>query len=681
MTRVRRLILLLAALLAPSALATAGAAAAPAGWLDPLDVEVDGGEASWHTGSGFYVRWHRVLGPSQPPFPTAIDYALQTADGTPVAPARRIAWNGDQIVPVSVPPIPGRYRVELWLEGEGTTGAHASAQLLFDDSRPSPPRVQAPPAWFGGGSEPVLRLEPPAAAEPPSGIAGYAVSVDRGGPSAPCEGAGHCPATAISPRGDGGADTVALGVLPEGAAVVRVASVSGAGVPSAKPAEVVVHVDRTGPEVRLGGVPRGWAGGPVEVHASAGDSASGMAAAGPNGPVTAIAVDGGGAAVSAGPAASATVVGSGLHRVSSYARDAAGNRGHGAAVVRIDEEPPRVAFARAQDPAEPERIRATVGDRLSGPDDRGSIAVRAAGSRLPFTPLSTAAAGGALSAVWDSDAFPPGSYEFRVTGYDRAGNATTTDRRDDGARMVLANPLKRRTRLLFGFGGRRLVWQRCARVGAGRRCHRQVTASYQSRPAERATNYGHGTLVSGRLTAATGEPLAGRAIHLVESFDAGATLPSRTTVVQTGANGGFSARLAPGPSRRVEAVFAGSPVLCRTSGRAVRLRVLAAVRLRASSARAKIGGAPVVFSGRVAGEGAANPATGRPVELQFRVPGRRWSEFRTVRTDARGRFRYAYAFADDDSRGVRFQFRAFAPAADSWPYEAASSRPVFVTGR
>ena len=52
-----------------------------------------------------------------------------------------------------------------------------------------------------------------------------------------------------------------------------------------------------------------------------------------------------------------------------------------------------------------------------------------------------------------------------------------------------------------------------------------------------------------------------------------------------------------------------------------------------------------------------------------------------MQTDAHGHFRYPYAFSDDDSRGVRFQFRAFAPAQAGWPYEPAASRPVAVTGR
>jgi hypothetical protein len=68
------------------------------------------------------------------------------------------------------------------------------------------------------------------------------------------------------------------------------------------------------------------------------------------------------------------------------------------------------------------------------------------------------------------------------------------------------------------------------------------------------------------------------------------------------------------------------------------------------------------------------------VQLQFRAAGLPWTEFRTVQTNARGRFRYAYRFSDDDSRGVRFQFRAFVPTQGGWPYEPWGSRPVSVRG-
>jgi hypothetical protein len=113
----------------------------------------------------------------------------------------------------------------------------------------------------------------------------------------------------------------------------------------------------------------------------------------------------------------------------------------------------------------------------------------------------------------------------------------------------------------------------------------------------------------------------------------------------------------------------------------VHLGILAFVRLRASAATATVGGAPIVFHGSVDQTAAARGKKGLPVELQFRYPGADWSEFRTVEADAHGRFRYAYRFSDDDSRGVRFQFRAYVGQKEGWPYEPAFSRPVVVTGR
>ena len=53
-----------------------------------------------------------------------------------------------------------------------------------------------------------------------------------------------------------------------------------------------------------------------------------------------------------------------------------------------------------------------------------------------------------------------------------------------------------------------------------------------------------------------------------------------------------------------------------------------------------------------------------------------WTEFRTVQSDAAGRFPYPYSFSDDDSAGVRFLFRAFVPATGGWPFAPATSRPL-----
>jgi uncharacterized Zn-binding protein involved in type VI secretion len=150
--------------------------------------------------------------------------------------------------------------------------------------------------------------------------------------------------------------------------------------------------------------------------------------------------------------------------------------------------------------------------------------------------------------------------------------------------------------------------------------------------------------------------------------------------VLTDESGRFSTRLAPGPSREVVAQFAGTRTASAAAGSPVTLSVSSRVSLAVSAARARIGGRPIVFSGRVGAAAGELPAGGASVTLQFRAAGLPWSTFRTVTTDRRGRFRYRYRFSDDDSRGVRFQFRAAVPTQSDWPYEPGSSGPVAVRG-
>jgi hypothetical protein len=528
--------------------------------------------------------------------------------------------------------------------------AAAAEEWVSDDVPPSPPVPEAPRRWLAGAEAAVLRIGHPAAPFPPSGIRGYAISLDRGGGSEPCAKA-VCTDAEIDLDGGIDDDTISLGTLPEGLHYVRVAAVSGAGVASA-PATAVFKVDATPPQVSLAGVPTGWSSGPVKLTARAEDPLSGMTPAGPPGPFTAIAIDGGAPILAAGDAAEAWVGGSGVHGVAFYARDAAGNAADGSpgawaprtALVRIDETPPKVAFAAAQDPADPERIEATVTDPLSGPSpSRGAIGVRRAGTRARFEQLPTRVEGNRLVARWGSDDYPEGKYEFLATGFDLAGNAGEGTDRARGGRMVLVNPLKAPVAL---------------------------TADLSS------------LHLTGRLRRLVGGALAGREVAITESFVAGADPARRTTVVHTRADGTFSLRLQQGPSREVTASFAGTRLLGRTTAPPTRLAAKTRAHLRASAATAKVGGRPVVFEGSVDTRGTELRAGAKlPVELQFRFRGAPWSEFRTVETNARGRFRYAYRFSDDDSRGVRFQFRAYVKGREGWPYEPSASRPVTVTGR
>ncbi len=668
------------------ALATslAGAAEPPS----ITNLHVAGGEASWHPVDNFQLGLDRPAG--QPPA-SAVHYLVKDHAGEVVVPAQRIAGDVPVIEQIRIRSGPGLYRAEVWLEGpQGETGPIATAGLRFDDVAPGPAHPVPPGAWIAAGSPAVVRIGHPAKPLPISGIRGYAISVDRGTERAPCAGATRCTIAETDLGGGIEDDTISVGPLPEGLSFARVVAVSGSGMRSTTVESTPLRVDATYPQVELRGAPTGWSAHPVRLTATASDALSGMAPAGPAGPYTAIAVDGRAPTMAAGDSTSATVIGDGAHRVAFYARDAAGNVADGEAgapppshtIVRIDETVPKVAFSRAQSPAEPERIEATVTDSLSGPDPvRGTIAIRGAGSGQPFALLPTAASGGRLVAHWDSDRYPAGAYEFRATGYDAAGNPSFGDRRLGGTRMVLSNPIKEPTKLLSGFGGARLVWHRCSRKAGARHCHREAIEDFEGRPEARTVPYGRGTAFSGRLSSSSGAPLGDFPLTVIETFARGADPAHRETVVRTRPDGTFLVRLAPGPSRQVDAAFPGNRLLSRSSGRPARFGVRSSVRLRVSAATARVGGAPVAFSGRVADLGTSIPAGGMPVELQFRLAGSEWSEFRTVQTDAAGRFRYPYAFTDDDSRGVRFQFRAYLPGQEGWPYEPAASRPVFVTGR
>jgi hypothetical protein len=632
--------------------------------LQMTDVHVYEGEDTWHAIPSFRLDWTQEPGP--PDRAKAVVHQLYDPHGYPVGGPVRDAEERGRLERLVVPSVPGAYTAEVWLENlEGIPGPRVTVTLRFDDAAPSPAAPQAPAGWVSGVKPVTIGVGHPSSPPPLSGIRGYAVSVDRGDFTSPCAALTWCSPEETDLSGGIEDDSLSLGVLPEGVNFVHAAAVSGSGVPS--PVESAeVWVDATPPLTALEDPPAGWSNEPLRVTAVAVDALSGMDPAQGGDPFTAIAVDGDLATRASGDRASAWVSGSGIHQLSFYGRDVAGNVADGQAgepapeqaTVKIDEEPPAVAFATRQDPAEPERIEATVADSLSGPSgEHGAIAVRPLGSGAPFADLPTKVATGRLVAYWDSDSYPPGNYEFRAVGYDLAGNTASGTMRSDGAKMVLPNPLKTPVTV-------------SARLSAKPRAGR----------AKKRIPYGRGAHYSGQLRTAAGTPVGGAEVTVTETFAPGSAPTNRATLVRTRADGTFSLRLAPGPSRQVSASFAGSRTLTRTAGASARLAVRSAVRLHASTALAQVGGAPVVFSGRVAHLGAAT-AKGKSVELQFRYPGAGWSEFRTVATDARGRFRYAYRFSDDDSRGIRFQFRAVVPAQEGWPYDTGASRPVLITGR
>jgi hypothetical protein len=641
------------------------AAASPS---KPADLQVVGGADTWHANNRFELKWTNPPAGGAPL--AATHYRIRNPQGIAIQ-ETEIGWVSDGIASLAVPKIPGTYSAEIWLEdASGQQGPAATTQLRFDDVKPAAVEPVRVLGWISHTAFPLrVRLGHPPGPAPISGIRGYAVAINTAPGGNPCVAPDRCSDAETTLRTGANGDELSISTLPEGTSYLHAVAVSGSGMKSPVSGHTVLRIDLTDPVTQLAGATASWTNRTVWLTATAMDSGSGMATDGVGlPPFTAIRIDNDAPTVEQGKSVTTSVIDEGAHLVAYYARDAAGNVNDGAAVngipnrppktawVRIDRTPPAIAFANSQDPRDPDLMRVRIGDALSGADlSRGWIGVRRAGSGDRFDPIPPAPQGnGVLCARWDSDVYPAGKYEFRAIGYDVAGNSTATTRRGNGGQMVLSNPLKAVTALRTSFRG-------------------QMT--------RRIVPYGRGVLYGGRLKSGFSSPLGGMPVRIVERFADGAHPSAQTSIVRTAADGTFWIRSTPGPSRTITAAFDGSPTFARSAGHPLQLQVRSHVRLQASSGVAKIGGEPLIFRGKVGTPPGTTPAEGKSVQLQFRLPGLPWAEFRTIQADRDGRFRYAYRFSDDDSRGARFQFRAYVPAQDDWPYEPGGSRPVIVLGR
>jgi len=310
-----------------------------------------------------------------------------------------------------------------------------------------------------------------------------------------------------------------------------------------------------------------------------------------------------------------------------------------------------LAFANNQDPEDPELIRAPLSDAHSGIAD-ARLYLRSAGT-LEWQPLHTEVGGGEASSRVDSLAYPPGEYEFMAEATDVAGNGRQTTLRRDGSSMRLSFPLRSGVDLR-------------ASVGRG-------ASPSQTLP------YGASTEASGRLVSKSGEPLAGKQVTVVEHFGDGALIRERVSHVSTDPDGRWESKIPAGPSRRVEAIFAGTPRYLPASTEAARLTVKSRASFRTSSAKAPEG-SRVAFKGRVRHVGARIPAGGKLVELQVRVAAGRWDTVgEAFRTRGSGGYRTAYRFGQHYTADVRFRFRVKVQSEGDWPYGRAVSKQRAVT--
>lgn len=345
----------------------------------------------------------------------------------------------------------------------------------------------------------------------------------------------------------------------------------------------------------------------------------------------------------------------GPNTVRAVALDFPGNASSETRTVFVDNAKPNLAFTSAQDPDDPELIRAPVADAHSGVD-AAQLYYRPMGG-VSWLPLETQLEAGEARARIDSSSLPAGDYEFKAEAADVAGNVEQTTLRQNGTPMRLTFPLRFESQLE-------------SRLGSGGAQHQTVP-------------YGTSSTVFGQLLDGSGQPLVDKEVLVTENFGDGALIRERPTYAITDAEGRFETKVPAGPSRSIAVRFAGTQKYRPAKELAGTLQVRSRASFDTSRDELKEG-QRLVFAGKVAHHGARIPSGGKLIELQVRVKTGRWDTVREAfRTDGNGRYRLGYRFGRHYVSDALFRFRVKVQDEGDWPFKGSTSpqRKVIVHAR
>jgi len=345
----------------------------------------------------------------------------------------------------------------------------------------------------------------------------------------------------------------------------------------------------------------------------------------------------------------------GEYRIEVWLVDAAGNQARSAsarAILRLDDVSPSAHLLRPGGDR-PDLLRSPVSDTHSGPEG-GLIQVRRRGSgEWQDLPTSFDARRSWLTADFDSELRLPGTWEVRATAVDRAGNQTATSRLQDGSHLLLQAPAKTGTDLQ-------------ASLSSGRRKGRDLNVRLGLR-----------AVLTGRLVTSRGRGIPSAQIRVVQAFNGSRGKDPAIRTVLTDRSGRFRLGLAPGVSRQVTVLYAGSDHFGRSAVGPLRLRVSAGLSLRARPSKLSTGGR-VRFSGRVAPARAAREARGSIVQIQYlEAASGRWRPILVTRIGSGGRYRSSYRFRYVTGT-ARIRLRAQLLSSRGFSWATTVSRPVSV---
>jgi hypothetical protein len=284
---------------------------------------------------------------------------------------------------------------------------------------------------------------------------------------------------------------------------------------------------------------------------------------------------------------------------------------------------------------------------------------------------------------------PAPSPDQRMSVAEQAGKAGLTVSLDRKARRVrapvVAMPIADAGILAGADSGRMRSLShprrqaRAARTTAHR--HHELRRSCSRSTANLATRavvgFGRSVRVQGLLTTSSGLPLAGQQIAVMTAPDNGSDAFSEAAAVTTGPDGRWTATLAPGPSRIIEASYAGSPTILPATGSATVITPAKIVLTRVTPDRTPWG-RTVRISGRVVG--GYIPASSKLLRLDLGIVGipglSKIQGIPNVAPD--GTFTTTYKFARYQGV-VRFWLQVSSLAEADFPWAPAHSRRVIVT--
>jgi hypothetical protein len=199
-----------------------------------------------------------------------------------------------------------------------------------------------------------------------------------------------------------------------------------------------------------------------------------------------------------------------------------------------------------------------------------------------------------------------------------------------------------------------------------------------SAKASKVVRFGHPATVDGWLGTSTGTALAGRSVQVFTAPDNGSQQFTQAATATSAADGSWSAQLPPGPSRIVEAVYAGDATTESATSSQVHVIVPAKVRLLSVTPRRVPWGGTVRIVGRLLG--GYLPTGGALVRLRI-GEGSRYTTYGVAEhVTGDGRFTTSYTFGvGDPSLRRSFWFQLASLPMGNFPWAPASSNKRTVT--